>query len=81
MSAPRIDADRRRVLAGVANKVLGNYQRGGKILQTRSTPRTPRRAPDRRDWLRGNGPQVEQALMAWAAMPSVTSLNRLPPSA
>jgi hypothetical protein len=28
-------------LAQVANTVLGNYQRHGKILQTRSTPRTP----------------------------------------
>jgi hypothetical protein len=30
-------------LADVANAVLGNYQRHGKILQTRSTPRTPER--------------------------------------
>ena len=30
-------------LAGVANAVLGNYQRHGKVLQTRSTPRTPER--------------------------------------
>ena len=30
-------------LAGVANQVLGNYQRHGKILQTRSQPRTPAR--------------------------------------
>jgi hypothetical protein len=29
-------------LAVVANTVLGNYQRHGKILQTRSTPRTAR---------------------------------------
>lgn len=28
-------------LADVANRVLGNYQRHGRILQTRSTPRTP----------------------------------------
>lgn len=28
-------------LASVANGVLGNYQRHGRILQTRSTPRTP----------------------------------------
>lgn len=33
------------------------------------------------EWLRGNGPQIEQALMAWAALPSVASLNRLPTSA
>lgn len=30
-------------LADVANRVLGNYQRHGKILQTRSTPRTAER--------------------------------------
>jgi hypothetical protein len=30
-------------LADVANTVLGNYQRHGKVLQTRSTPRTPDR--------------------------------------
>ena len=30
-------------LADVANAVLGNYQRHGKVLQTRSTPRTPER--------------------------------------
>lgn len=112
-------------LAEVANKVLGNYQRAGKILQTRSTPRTAARpaehllvavlgtpdlleaafarcllhdgtgivavvshrvygkaaGPQMSDWLRANGPQVEQALMAWAALPSVASLNRLPTSA
>jgi len=112
-------------LAEVANKVLGNYQRAGKILQTRSTPRTAARpaehllvavlgtpdlleaafarcllhdgtgivavvshrvygkaaGPQMSDWLRANGPQVEQALMAWAALPSVASLNRLPKSA
>lgn len=30
-------------LADVANAVLGNYQRDGKVLQTRSTPRTAER--------------------------------------
>jgi hypothetical protein len=30
-------------LADVANKVLANYQRHGKVLQTRSTPRTTQR--------------------------------------
>ena len=30
-------------LAQVANQVLGNYQRHGKVLQTRSVPRTPAR--------------------------------------
>jgi len=30
-------------LAEVANQVLSNYQRHGKVLQTRSTPRTPTR--------------------------------------
>ena len=112
-------------LAGVANKVLANYQRSGKILQTRSTPRTAARpaehlivavlgtpdlleaafarcllhegsgvvavvshrvygkaaGPQMSDWLRANGPQLEQALMAWSALPSVASLNRLPKSA
>ena len=112
-------------LAGVANKVLGNYQSAGKILQTRSTPRTAARpaehlivavvgtpdlleaafarcllhdgtgvvavvshrvygkaaGPQMSDWLRGNGSQVEQALMAWSALPSVASLKRLPTGA
>ena len=108
-------------LAEVANKVLDNYQRSGKILQTRSVPRTAARpaehlivavlgtpdlleavfarcllhdgtgvvavvshrvygkaaGPQMSEWLRGNGPQVEQSLMAWAALPSVASLQRL----
>lgn len=112
-------------LADVANKVLANYQRAGKVLQTRSTPRTAERpaehlivavlgtpdlleaafarclmhdgtgivavvshrvygkaaGPQMSEWLRGNGPQVEQALMAWGAMPSIASLGRLPKSA
>lgn len=33
-------------LAEVANQVLGNYQRHGKVLQTRSVPRTPARAAE-----------------------------------
>ena len=37
--------------------------------------------PQMSDWLRGNGPPVEHALMAWAALPCVASLNRLPASA
>jgi hypothetical protein len=112
-------------LAEVANKVLDNYQRSGKILQTRSVPRTAARpaehliaavlgtpdlleavfarcllhdgtgvvavvshrvygkaaGPQMNEWLRGNGPQVEQSLMAFAALPSVASLKRLPTSA
>lgn len=112
-------------LAAVANQVLGNYQRHGKILQTRSKPRTAD-APaehlivavlgnpqlleaafarclmhdgvgviavvshrvygravgnEMSDWLRANGPQVEQALMSWAPLPAVASLKRLPRSA
>ena len=112
-------------LADVANKVFDNYHRGGKVLQTRSTPRTIARpaehllvavlgtpelleaafarcllhdgtgvvavvshrvygkaaGPQMSDWLRANGSQVDQALMAWSALPSVASLNRLPKSA
>ncbi len=112
-------------LAGVANKVFDNYHRSGKVLQTRSTPRTIARpaehlivavlgtpdlleaafarcllhegagvvavvshrvygkavGPQMSDWLRANGPQLEQALMAWGALPSVASLSRLPQSA
>lgn len=112
-------------LADLANKVFDNYHRSGKVLQTRSIPRTVARpaehlivavlgtpdlleatfarcllhegigvvavvshrvygkaaGPQMSDWLRGNGPPVEQALMAWAALPSVASLNRLPTSA
>lgn len=108
-------------LATVANKVLGNYQQHGKILQTRSVPRTPERpaehlivavlgtpqlleavfarcllrdgtgmiavvshrvygkgvGPEMSDWLKANGPQVEQALMAWAPLPGVATLKRL----
>ena len=108
-------------LATVANKVLGNYQQHGKILQTRSVPRTPERpaehlivavlgtpqlleavfarcllrdgtgmvavvshrvygkgvGPEMSDWLKANGPQVEQALMAWGPLPSVAALKRL----
>jgi hypothetical protein len=112
-------------LADLANKVFDNYHRSGKVLQTRSIPRTIARpaehlivavlgtpdlleaafarcllhegaglvavvshrvygkaaGPQMSDWLRGNGPPVEQALMAWAALPSVASLNRLPTGA
>jgi len=112
-------------LAEVANKTLANYQRAGKILQTRSTPRTASRpaehlivavlgtpdlleavfarcllhdgaglvavvshrvygkavGPQMSDWLRANGPQLEQALMTWATLPSAVSLSRLPTSA
>lgn len=112
-------------LADVANRVLANYQQNGKILQTRSTPRTADRqaehlivavlgntklleavfarcmlhdgvgmitvvsrriygqaaGPQMSEWLRNNGPQTEQALMGWSAMPSVASLKRLPVSA
>ena len=112
-------------LAEVANKVLDNYKRSGKILQTRSVPRTAARpaehlivavlgtpdlleavfarcllhdgtgvvavvshrvygkaaGPQMSEWLRGNGPQVDQSLMAFAALPSVASLKRLPTSA
>jgi hypothetical protein len=112
-------------LADVANKVFDNYHRSGKVLQTRSTPRTIARpaehlivavlgtpdlleaafarcllhegtgvvavvshrvygeavGPQMSDWLRGNGPQLEQGLMAWAALPSVASLKQLPTSA
>ncbi|HSW07477.1 hypothetical protein [Aquabacterium sp.] len=108
-------------LAGIANQVLANYQQHGKILQTRSTPRTAQRpaehlivavlgtpqlleaafarcllhegvglvavvshrvygqavGPEMSAWLGANGPQVEQALMAWAALPGVASLKRL----
>lgn len=109
-------------LADVANRVLGNYQRHGKILQTRSVPRTASRpaehlivavlgnpqsleatfarcmlhdgsgliavvshrivgqasGPAMSEWLKANGPQVEQALMALAPLPAVASLKRLP---
>ena len=112
-------------LAEVANKVLDNYQRSGKILQTRSVPRAAAQpaehlivavlgtpdlleavfarcllhdgtgvvavvshrvygkaaGPQMGEWLRGNGPQVEQSLMAWAPLPSVASLKRLPTNA
>ena len=108
-------------LAEVANQVLGNYQRNGKILQTRSAPRTAARpaehlivavlgnpqlleaafarcmlhdgaglvavvshrvygkaaGPEMSEWLKANGPQVEQALMAWAPLPAMASLKRL----
>lgn len=112
-------------LADVANRVFDNYQRHGKVLQTRSIPRTPTRpaehlivavlgnpqmleatfarcmlhdgvgviavvshrvygqasGPAMSEWLKPNGPQVEQALMALAPLPSVASLKRLPRSA
>lgn len=108
-------------LAGVANQVLTNYQRHGKILQTRSTPRTPERpaqhlivavlgspqfleaafarcmlhegtglvavashrvygkaaGPEMSEWLKAQGAQVEQALMAWNAMPGMASIRQL----
>lgn len=108
-------------LAGVANQVLGNYQRHGKILQTRSVPRTADRpaehlivavlgnpqlleavfarcrlhdgaglvavvshrvygssvGPLMSTWLRQHGPALEQALMAWEALPAKASLQRL----
>lgn len=109
-------------LADVANRVLGNYRAHGKVLQTRSTPRTPGRpaehlivavlgnavlleaafarcllhdgvgivavvshriygkavGPEMSEWLRANGPQVEQALMSWSPLPGVATLQRLP---
>jgi len=112
-------------LADLANKVFDNYHRAGKVLQTRSVPRTIARpaehllvavlgtpdlleaafarcllhdgvgviavvshrvygkaaGPQMSDWLRSNGPQLEQGLMAWAALPSVASLKQLPTSA
>lgn len=112
-------------LAQMANKVLANYQQHGKILQTRSTPRTAERTaehlivavlgtpklleavfarcllrdgaglvvvvsrrvygqavgPQMSEWLRNNGPQTEQALMAWDMMPPLAGLKRLPRSA
>ncbi|MEO8059857.1 MAG: hypothetical protein ABI671_16205 [Burkholderiales bacterium] len=111
-------------LADVANQVLGNYQRHGKILQTRSTPRTaarpaehlivavlgtpqllecsfarcmlhegvglvavvshrvygPAAGPEMKRWLAAQGQANEQALMAWAMLPSPDQLNRLPPA-
>ncbi|HSV55157.1 MAG TPA: hypothetical protein VLJ57_23735 [Burkholderiaceae bacterium] len=107
-------------LAEVANQVLGNYQRHGKILQTRSQPRTAERpaehlivavlgnpqlleavfarcllheglgfvvvvshrvygkaaGPEMSDWLKANGPAVEQALMNWA-LPGAASVKGL----
>jgi len=109
-------------LAAVANKVLSNYQRHGKILQARSTPRSAARAAEHLivavlgtpqlleatfarcvlhegtgliavvshrvygrsagaemgQWLQASGPATEQALMAWAPLPSVAQLRRLP---
>lgn len=109
-------------LAATANQVLANYQRHGRILQTRSVPRTPQRpaehlivavlgtpqlleaafarcllhdgvgliavvshrihgqavGPAMSDWLRANGPQVEQAWMGWNALPPVAGLRQLP---
>ena len=112
-------------LADVANRVLGNYQRHGKVLQTRSTPRgatqpaqhlivavlgTPQlleaafarcllhdgvglvvvrshrvygagAGPAMSDWLRAQGAQQEQDLMAWRTLPSVAQLRVLPAGA
>lgn len=112
-------------LAGVANIVLANYQRRGKILQTNSKPRTATQpaehlivavlgtpelleatfarcllsgsagmvavcshrlygkavGPLMSQWLAENGPQIEQSLMGWDRMPTVSGLSRLPTSA
>lgn len=112
-------------LAGLANQVLANYQRHGKLLQTRSTPRTatqpaehlmvavlgtpqlleasfarcrlhdgaglvavvshrvygPAAGPEMNRWLTAHGQATEQALMAWAALPSPARLNSLPRAA
>jgi hypothetical protein len=108
-------------LAQVANQVLANYQQHGKILQTRSKPRTPEKpaehlivavlgtpqfleaafarcllhegqglvavvshrvygkaaGPEMSQWLKENGPALEQALMAWDAIPTAARLARL----
>jgi len=112
-------------LADLANQVLGNYQRQGKVLQTRSTPRTasrpaehlivavlstphlleatfarcllndgaglvavvshraygPAAGPEMNRWLADQGQATEQALMAWASMPSPAQLKSLPQAA
>ena len=112
-------------LAVVANQVLGNYQAHGKLLQTRSTPRTatrpaehlmlavlgtpqlleasfarcllhdgvglvavvshrvygPAAGPEMNRWLAAQGQATEEALMAWAVLPSPAQLNRLPRAA
>lgn len=109
-------------LAEVANQVLSNYQRHGKVLETRSTHRTATRpaehlivavlgtpqlleasfarcllqdgvglvavvshridgsaaGPEMKRWLDSEGRATEQALMAWAALPTPAELNRLP---
>jgi len=111
-------------LADVANRVLANYQRAGKILVTRSTPRTAAKpaehlivavlgtpglleavfarcllhdgagmiavashrvygqavGPQMSEWLKANGPAVEQALMAWNGLPPPSALKALPHS-
>ncbi len=108
-------------LAEVANKVLANYQEHGRILATRSKPRTADQpaehlivaglatpqlleaafarcllhdgtgmvavvshrvygrnaGPEFGDWLKANGPSIEQSLMAWGPLPSLASLKRL----
>lgn len=109
-------------MATVANQVLGNYQRRGKLLRTASVPRGPDRpaehlivavlatpqsleaafarcllhdgaglvavlshrihgaavGPEMSQWLRDNGPAVEQAWMAWGPAPARDELQRLP---
>ena len=112
-------------LADVANQVVANYQRHGKVLLTRSEPRTATRpaehlivavlgGPQLREaafarcllhdgmglvavvshraygpaaeadihrWLAAQGQATEQALTAWATLPSPARLNLLPRTA
>ena len=112
-------------LAVVANQVLANYRQHGKVLQTRSIPRSPARpaehlivavlgnpqlleaafarcllhdgvalvavvshrvhgktaGPEMSAWLGAQGAQVDQALMAWTALPALARLKQLPTSA
>ncbi len=56
-------------LAAVANQVLGNYQQhGGKILQTRSTPRTPERPAEHLIVAVLGTPQLLEAVFARCLM-------------
>jgi hypothetical protein len=111
-------------LAALANAVVSNYQKHGKILRTDSKPRTPQRpaehlivailgTPDlleavfarvvlidgigevavyshriygndaagpMGEWIKVNGPSVENTLMTWDRIPSLAALKPLPQS-
>jgi hypothetical protein len=69
--APTTNGDQ---LANVANKILGNYQQHGKILQTRSTPRTAKQPAEHLIVAVLGNPQLLEATFARCMLHEGTGL-------